>query len=77
MVDAADSKSAALTGVRVRVSPRAPKSFISDGFYRFETHHLYIVITHVPFLCLLVYRKPLTKYATKGVFHASFNPLSY
>ena len=24
MVDAADSKSAALTGVRVRVSPRAP-----------------------------------------------------
>ena len=29
MVDAADSKSAAFTGVRVRVSPRAPRfSFI-------------------------------------------------
>ena len=27
MVDAADSKSAAFTGVRVRVSPRAPRKF--------------------------------------------------
>ncbi len=28
MVDAADSKSAALAGVRVRVSPRAPKVYV-------------------------------------------------
>ena len=44
MVDAADSKSAAFTGVRVRVSPRAPKAYCIwfNYFYKCKIYIYFI-----------------------------------